>query len=118
MGTNGNFKDGTYVNDSGYLRISAGPLRGQYVHKVVAKAKWGREIDPRVEEIHHRDDDKLNPDPDNLELLPIPEHRAHENKKRARARRAKEIAEGLPSRAEEALAERVRDEDGDEGAPF
>jgi hypothetical protein len=88
----GRWKGGTYVNDAGYLRISAGPLRGEYVHIIVAEAKIGRPIDPLVEEVHHVDENKLNCAPDNLEVKPLELHRAFLNgqpwiRKKRRARR-------------------------------
>ena len=94
------FNGGTVVNDSGYLRISAGPLRDVYVHKLVMEAKLGRPIDPKVEEVHHKDGDRLNCHPDNLEVMTIPQHRVHENNKRSRARRALAIKNGERSRAQ------------------
>lgn len=42
-----------------YPRFTAGPLRGQYVHRVVAAALLGRKLD-RSEQVDHRDRDKLN----------------------------------------------------------
>jgi hypothetical protein len=61
------FRNGTYVNKtkakrrkvSKYLRISAGPLRGEYVHRIVAAAKIGRELTPK-ETIDHEDGNSLN----------------------------------------------------------
>ena len=73
------WKGGVYINDAGYLRISAGPLRGEYVHILIAEAKIGRQIDPLTEEVHHIDGDKLNPHPDNLEVKPLETHRAFLN---------------------------------------
>jgi len=62
------FNGGTKVNDQGYLQITAGPLRGVYVHRLVAEAKIGRPLlDNEV--VHHRDGDRLNPHPDNLEVM-------------------------------------------------
>jgi len=76
---NPNWKGGVYVNDEGYLRISAGPLRDEYVHILVAEAKIGREIDPLKEEVHHVDGDRLNPHWNNLEVRPLELHRAFLN---------------------------------------
>ena len=56
---NARWKGGTGLNGKGYPRIWAGPLRGQYLHRVVAEAMLGRELRPD-EEVHHRDKDKLN----------------------------------------------------------
>lgn len=67
------FKDGTYLNNTKkkgakplkYLRISAGPLRGQYVHRLVAAAKIGRDL-TQAETIDHKDGDTLHDHPTNL----------------------------------------------------
>jgi hypothetical protein len=42
-----------------YPRITAGPLRNQYLHRVVAAAFIGRKL-KKDEEVHHKDGDKLN----------------------------------------------------------
>jgi len=87
------WRGGVYVNDEGYLRISAGPLRGEYVHILVAEAMLGREIDPMVEEVHHQDENsKLDCRWTNLEVRPLDMHRAFLSAqpwihKRRRARR-------------------------------
>lgn len=67
--------NGTYVDDKGYLRISAGPLRGTRVHTLVAMAKLGRKL-RHDEAVHHKDGNKLNPHPDNLEIMHLREHNA------------------------------------------
>lgn len=65
-----------------YLRISAGPLRGKYVHELVAEAMLGRPLNPDTEEVDHLDGNGLNPSYTNLEVVtPV------ENKRRAIARR-------------------------------
>ena len=51
--------NGTYVDDKGYPRISAGPYRGVRVHTLVAEAMLGRPLE-RHEDVHHEDQDKLN----------------------------------------------------------
>ncbi len=52
-------KGHTRKTTKGYPRITAGPLRGKYIHRVVAAAMLGREL-KRDEQIDHRDGDKLN----------------------------------------------------------
>lgn len=42
-----------------YPRITAGPLRHQYLHRVVAAAMLGRDLN-RDEEVDHKDRNKLN----------------------------------------------------------
>jgi hypothetical protein len=54
------------VNSDGYLQITAGPLRGVYVHRLVLEAKLGRKLEPD-EEAHHKNDDRLDCRPENLE---------------------------------------------------
>ena len=50
-----------YTNKStkGYPRITAGPLRGQYIHRVVAAAMLGRKL-RKDEQVDHRDHNRLN----------------------------------------------------------
>jgi hypothetical protein len=75
------FKNGVTVNGQGYLVISAGPHRGKPVHKIVAEAMLGRELLPS-EDVHHKDENKLNPDWRNLDILPHGEHTAEGNRLR------------------------------------
>src|SRR5579863_790300 len=42
-----------------YPRVTAGPLRHKYVHRVVAAAMVGRDLE-RDEEVHHKDGDRRN----------------------------------------------------------
>lgn len=70
-----NFKSGVRVNykhgrkdktkTCPYLRISAGVLRGVYVHVLVIEAKLGRKLRDD-ETVEHMDGDGLNAHPDNL----------------------------------------------------
>lgn len=70
------WKGGTRVNSDGYLQITAGPLRGVYVHRLVLEAKLGRKLTPE-EETHHKDGDPLNCSPENLEPRPIDGENGH-----------------------------------------
>ena len=55
-----NAKNGTTVKTTKrYPRVTAGPLRHQYVHRVVAAALIGRDL-KKDEEVDHRDRDRLN----------------------------------------------------------
>lgn len=62
------FKGGTYVDEKGYLRISAGKHRNVRVATLVAEAKLGRKLLP-TEDVHHVDEDKLNPEWTNIEVI-------------------------------------------------
>lgn len=72
--------DGTSVNKCDrygtalrYLRITAGPQRGQYVHRLVAEAKLGRALFT-FEQVDHIDGNTLNNDPSNLQVIHAREH--------------------------------------------
>lgn len=67
------FKTGTHKSQKGYPRVSAGPLRNQYVHRIVAEAMLGRPLKDD-EEVHHKDGDKKNFHPSNLMVLGQSDH--------------------------------------------
>ena len=75
---NHQWKGGMRVNSDGYLQIRAGPLRGQYVHRLVLEAKLGRKL-ADDEEAHHINADRLDCRPENLEARPVDGHRAFLN---------------------------------------
>jgi len=75
---NGKWKGGMKTNSDGYLRITAGPLRGQYVHRLVLEAKLGRKL-TNDEEAHHINGDRLDCRPENLEAQPVDGHRHYLN---------------------------------------
>lgn len=53
-------KNGTTAKTTkGYPRVTAGPLRNQYVHRIVAAALLGREL-TKDEQVHHKDGDRRN----------------------------------------------------------
>lgn len=78
---NNNWKGGRTVASNGYVLVRVGvehPLadvRGYaYEHRIVAEQKIGRSLrDDEV--VHHKDEDKQNNHPDNLEVVTRPEHR-------------------------------------------
>lgn len=74
-GKNGKFaaKSFCYIDDKGYPRIGAGPMRGQRLHRIIAAAKIGRPL-TEDEDVHHKDGDKLNFAPENLQVMG---HRDH-----------------------------------------
>lgn len=54
------FKTGTTCKTTkNYPRVTAGPLRYQYIHRIVAAAMLGRDL-KKDEEVHHRDGDERN----------------------------------------------------------
>jgi hypothetical protein len=68
------FLYGTHINSikakggkrkSRYIRFSAGPLRGKYVHRVIVEARIGREL-TEWETVDHKDGNTLNDRPSNL----------------------------------------------------
>jgi hypothetical protein len=64
---------GAYVDDRGYIRISAGPQRGKRLHRLIAEAKLGRPL-TKDEDAHHADGNKLNNAPRNIH---VEGHREH-----------------------------------------
>jgi hypothetical protein len=56
-----------------YPRVTAGPLRNKYIHRIVAAALVGRELN-RDEEVHHKDGDRRNFNWDNLLILGNEDH--------------------------------------------
>lgn len=64
---------GTYVDEKGYPRISAGPHRGVRVHTLVAEAMLGRKLE-KQEDVHHKNENKLDCGWTNLEVI---DHHKH-----------------------------------------
>jgi hypothetical protein len=56
-----------------YPRVTAGPLRHKYVHRIVAAALIGREL-TKDEQVHHKDGNRLNFNWDNLMVLGQKDH--------------------------------------------
>lgn len=66
-------QNGVHIHSKGYLRIMSGALRNQYVHRIVAAAMLGRELD-KSEQVHHRDADKTNAHWRNLFVMGEKDH--------------------------------------------
>lgn len=56
-----------------YIRISAGPCRNEYVHRLVASALLRRPLQPH-ETVDHEDQDPTNCHPANLQVLSWKDH--------------------------------------------
>lgn len=72
---NGQWKGGRSVASSGYVLVRVGPghhladVRGYaYEHRLVAERVIGRRLQPG-EVVHHRDHDKQNNSPENLQVV-------------------------------------------------
>lgn len=70
-----NWKGGSYVDDNGYRRVM---VDGVYVkeHIYVAEKQIGRKL-LKNEVAHHRDEDRLNNDPENIEVMTRSAHSRH-----------------------------------------
>lgn len=64
---------GTSLKPSGYVEITRGPNKGRLQHVVVMEVLIGRPLAPH-ECVHHKDENRSNNDPSNLELLTRSEH--------------------------------------------
>lgn len=64
---------GAYIDEQGYPRMSAGPLRGIRIHRIIGAAKLGRPL-RKDEDVHHKDRDRLNFSPENIEVMGHREH--------------------------------------------
>jgi hypothetical protein len=60
------------VNVDGYLVFSDGPNKGKRLHRIVYEEHYGPI--PEGYTVHHKDEDRLNFDPDNLECMTGAEH--------------------------------------------
>lgn len=76
------FKNGCQLTAKGYIRITAGPWRGQYLHRIIADIKWrDRHFDvgmgvpargfhiPKHLHVHHMDFNKAHDCPENLLIM-------------------------------------------------
>lgn len=74
---------GWRVTASGYIEFTMGPNKGRLQHNVVMEQRIGRRI-ARGEVVHHRDENKQNNDPSNLELMTRSEHTSHHRRERTK----------------------------------
>lgn len=104
---------GTYVDDKGYPRISAGPHRNVRVHTLVAEAMLGRPLEKHEDVDHFPDPSKLNCHWTNLRVI---DHRTHGYVSSAQAQfmRRREVADRQAWEAEFG----PETHDLEEGAPF
>jgi hypothetical protein len=71
---------GVSLKPNGYFEITTGPNKGRSLHSVVLENKIGRRL--KVGEVaHHKDENKQNNHPDNLEVMTRSEHTKHHRKK-------------------------------------
>jgi hypothetical protein len=67
---------GVSLRPNGYLEYTTGEHKGRSVHVVEMEKIIGRRITEN-EVVHHKDENKTNNDPDNLELMTRAEHARH-----------------------------------------
>lgn len=71
---------GVSLKPNGYYEITTGVNKGRSLHVVILEKKIGRRL-RRNEVGHHKDENKQNNDPDNLEAMTRREHtQLHRNK--------------------------------------
>lgn len=66
---------GYRINTAGYKEFTRGEHKGRSEHVVIMESIIGRKINCN-EHVHHKDRNKLNNNPSNLQLLTISEHAA------------------------------------------
>ncbi len=74
----------TWINGDGYIMVLVGGVL-RYQHRLVWEATNGRPVPPG-HVVHHRDHDKRNNTPANLEIMPKGEHVREHNRLRREAR--------------------------------
>jgi hypothetical protein len=76
---------GTSLKPNGYVEFTRGEHKGRTVHRVVAEQKEGRKLGPD-EHAHHRDENKSNNGPDNIEVMSGFDHCSLHAKEQAKRR--------------------------------
>jgi len=72
-------KEGTTIHEKGYIRITAGPWRHRYLHRIIAGILWDikyHEPLPDRIEVHHLDGNPLHDCPQNYLLCDAAIHDA------------------------------------------
>lgn len=64
---------GFRVNSNGYIELTRGPHKGRPLHDVIGEAVLGRALRPD-EVVHHKDRNRTNNAPENLEVMTSSEH--------------------------------------------
>lgn len=82
------------VNSNGYLEVTTGGHVGRAVHRVLVEVIIGRPL-KTDEHVHHKDGDKTNNDPRNLEILSSSEH-ARSHRKMEPPRERNELGQFKP----------------------
>jgi hypothetical protein len=67
------YKHGVSMHAKGYPRLKCGPCRDQLIHRLVAAALIGRDLN-KDEEVHHKDADRRNPHWSNLMVMGTKDH--------------------------------------------
>jgi hypothetical protein len=67
------YRHGTKIHAKGYPQVTAGPLRGKLVHRIVAAAMIGRDL-TKDEEVHHCDTVRTNCHHSNLIVMGHKDH--------------------------------------------
>lgn len=88
-------KDGKPRKGTRYLRISAGPMRGCYVHDLIMEAKLGRKLEGD-ETVEHQDGDGLNVDLGNLFVVTKRLNTTLRHQREVKARAAAAGEGGIP----------------------
>jgi hypothetical protein len=67
---------GTSLKPNGYIEITTGRNKGRMQHRVVAEMTEGRLLTSN-DVVHHKDKDKTNNSPCNLQVMTASEHQRH-----------------------------------------
>ena len=82
-----NYKEGRIKSVDGYFQVSIKGIK-YYEHRLIMEELIGRKL-KKNEQIHHKDGDRSNNDPENLELISTKEHLRLESEKRDRDKKGR-----------------------------